>query len=56
MTIAFARMHGCGNDFVVIDDRDGRLASLAGPLAKALCHRRTGLGVPGDLGQPGDVG
>ena len=47
MTIAFARMHGCGNDFVVIDDRDGRLAPLAGPLAKALCHRRTGLGGDG---------
>jgi len=47
MTIAFARMHGCGNDFVVIDDRDGRLALHAGPLARALCHRRTGLGGDG---------
>jgi diaminopimelate epimerase len=46
-TIAFARMHGCGNDFVVIDDRDGRLAPLAGPLARAVCHRRTGIGADG---------
>ncbi|MFO1056827.1 MAG: diaminopimelate epimerase [Dongiaceae bacterium] len=46
-TIAFARMHGCGNDFVVIDDRDGRLAAIAGPLARAACDRRTGLGGDG---------
>jgi diaminopimelate epimerase len=46
-TITFARMHGCGNDFVVIDDRPGRLAAIAGPLARALCDRRTGLGGDG---------
>jgi diaminopimelate epimerase len=45
--IPFARMHGCGNDFVVIDDRAGRLAAIAGPLARAVCDRRTGLGGDG---------
>src|SRR5262245_36368729 len=49
MTIDFARMHGCGNDFVVIDDRAGLLAAIAGPLAQALCHRRMGLGGDGLL-------
>lgn len=47
MTISFARMHGCGNDFVVIDDRAGRLYPHRGALAQALCHRRTGLGGDG---------
>lgn len=47
MTIPFARMHGCGNDFVVIDDRAGRLYPHRGALAQAICHRRTGLGGDG---------
>src|SRR3546814_19919887 len=44
MTIPFARMHGCGNDFVVLDDRAGRLYPHRGAMAQAICHRRTGLG------------
>lgn len=47
MTIPFARMHGCGNDFVVLDDRQGRLYPLRSALARAICHRRTGLGGDG---------
>jgi diaminopimelate epimerase len=47
MTIPFARMHGCGNDFVVIDDRAGRLYPHRRALAQQLCHRRTGLGGDG---------
>lgn len=47
MTISFARMHGCGNDFVVIDDRAGRLYAHRRALARAVCHRRTGLGGDG---------
>ena len=49
MTIPFARMHGCGNDFVVLDDRAGRLYPHRRALAQAICHRRIGLGGDGLL-------
>lgn len=41
--IEFIKMHGLGNDFVVIDDRDGRLA-LGEREARAIGDRRTGVG------------
>jgi diaminopimelate epimerase len=40
-------MHGCGNDFVVIDDRPGRWHGRRESLARALCDRRRGLGGDG---------
>jgi len=43
MTYAFAKMHGLGNDFVVIDERDGPVA-MTGGLARAIADRRTGIG------------
>jgi diaminopimelate epimerase len=46
-TIPFARMHGSGNDFVVVDDRAGRLRPQREGLARALCDRRRGLGGDG---------
>ena len=36
----FLKMHGCGNDFVVFDERAGRLASRRGR-RRALADRRT---------------
>jgi diaminopimelate epimerase len=45
--LRFARMHGCGNDFVVIEDRDGRLQPHRAELARDLCDRRKGLGGDG---------
>lgn len=42
-TIEFIKMHGLGNDFVVIDDRDGALA-LGVDQARAIGNRRTGVG------------
>ena len=36
-------MHGLGNDFVVIDNRQGRLRGLSGK-SKYLCDRRFGIG------------
>lgn len=45
--LRFARMHGCGNDFVVIDDRDGKWFGRRAELARTLCHRRKGLGGDG---------
>jgi diaminopimelate epimerase len=43
MGVAFRKMHGCGNDFVVIDERAGALG-LTPVRAAALADRRTGIG------------
>ncbi len=44
----FTKMHGCGNDFIVIDEHDGR-AEIDAARARALCDRRTGVGADGIL-------
>jgi diaminopimelate epimerase len=49
MKIRFAKMHGLGNDFIVIDGRDIKLSSLNGlnslsGLSKRLCDRKFGIG------------
>ena len=41
--LAFAKMHGAGNDFVVIDGRRNAVA-LSPPQMRALADRRTGIG------------
>ncbi len=41
--LPFTKMHGAGNDFVVLDDREGRLGDL-GRLAPLLCDRHFGIG------------
>ena len=43
MLAPFLKMHGCGNDFVVFDERDGPLG-ITPTLAAALADRRTGIG------------
>ncbi len=43
MNIEFTKMHGLGNDFVIIDDRGERLADV-GKLSQKLCHRKFGIG------------
>ena len=55
--LPFARMHGCGNDFVVIDDRAGHWHARREALAREICDRRKGLGGDGlILIQPGRDG
>jgi diaminopimelate epimerase len=46
MDLAFTKMHGCGNDFIVIDDREEtlHLDSLA---VAMLCDRHFGVGADG---------
>lgn len=48
MRIEFTKMHGAGNDFVMIDNRSGKLHLSPGQIA-ALCHRRFGIGADGVL-------
>ena len=43
MAIAFRKMHGLGNDFVVVDARDRPLA-LTPAATAAIADRRTGVG------------
>ena len=43
MELSFTKMHGCGNDFVFVDCRDGKSLDL-GSIAKKLCDRRFGIG------------
>jgi diaminopimelate epimerase len=47
MRLEFTKMHGLGNDFILIDCRDkaiGDRLSAIGELSKRLCHRRFGIG------------
>jgi diaminopimelate epimerase len=46
----FWKMHGLGNDYVVIDNRSQTISEAqAGPLAKKLCERRFSIGADGLL-------
>lgn len=47
MKLEFAKMSGAGNDFIVVDDREGLVAEDAGELAKQLCRRRVSVGADG---------
>ena len=44
MRVPFIKMHGLGNDFVVLDSRDRALPSVDTRVAAALADRRTGIG------------
>jgi diaminopimelate epimerase len=49
MRIAFVKMHGAGNDFVVIDHREPVLPADPSALFAAMCERRRGIGADGVL-------
>jgi diaminopimelate epimerase len=44
MRVPFIKMHGLGNDFIVLDGRTAALPAITGPLARALADRKTGIG------------
>ncbi|HMT46281.1 MAG TPA: diaminopimelate epimerase [Novosphingobium sp.] len=44
MRVSFIKMHGLGNDFVVLDARVQPLPALTGQFARALADRRSGIG------------
>jgi diaminopimelate epimerase len=45
----FTKMHGTGNDFIVIDDRDKKFLNKESHIAKILCDRHFGIGADGIL-------
>jgi len=47
MTVRFVKMHGAGNDFIMIDDRDGRFPLDDRPRLAAMAARGTGIGCEG---------
>jgi diaminopimelate epimerase len=52
-TIEFVKLSGSGNDFVCVDNRDGRFDTMladafaAGHFARSMCHRGVGIGADG---------
>ncbi len=46
--LQFTKMNGAGNDFVVVDNRDGKLALTGAQIAR-LCDRHRGVGADGLL-------
>ena len=46
----FWKMHGLGNDFIIIDNRDGKISEAEAPgLARTLCERHLSIGADGLL-------
>ena len=44
MRVSFIKMHGLGNDFVVLDARDEALPGVTSSFARAIADRTTGIG------------
>lgn len=47
MDITFYKYHGSGNDFIILDNRDGEYAGFTKRQIETLCHRRFGIGADG---------
>lgn len=47
MTLDFTKMSGAGNDFILADDRAGKLVGLSRLQVAKLCHRQFGIGADG---------
>lgn len=46
-TLKFAKMHGCGNDFIMLNGFDQELPADMGALAERLCNRNFAIGADG---------
>ena len=46
MSVSFSKYHGAGNDFIIIDNREGVFVAEQN-LIKNLCHRQFGIGADG---------
>ena len=49
MKIAFTKIEGAGNDFILIDNRDGKIPRLKKETKQRLCSRKKGIGADGVL-------
>ena len=47
MEISFYKYHGTGNDFIILDNRDGRYSQLTVEQIALMCNRRFGIGADG---------
>jgi len=47
MEIQFYKYQGTGNDFVILDNRDGKYNSLTDSAIETMCHRKFGIGADG---------
>src|SRR5688500_11957592 len=47
MKIHFSKYHGTGNDFIIIDNRDGNYDAMSQAQVSFLCNRRFGIGADG---------
>lgn len=47
MTVRFVKMHGAGNDFILVDDRDGTFPADDYMRVAAMATRRSGIGCEG---------
>ncbi|MGA1868789.1 MAG: diaminopimelate epimerase [bacterium] len=47
MKIPFSKMSGCGNDFILIDNRECILSTPIGELTQMICDRHNGVGADG---------
>ena len=54
MTLEFTKMNGAGNDFVMVDNRDGSLILERGQIAD-LCNRHRGIGADGLIALEGSL-
>ena len=47
MKVVFQKYQGTGNDFIILDNRDNKYASLTNDQIRRLCDRRLGIGADG---------
>jgi diaminopimelate epimerase len=47
MTLSFFKYQGTGNDFIILDNRDGETNFLTAEIVQQLCHRKFGIGADG---------
>ena len=49
MNVEFYKMHGAGNDFIVIDNRPGNYSDWKPEFIRGICLQHTGIGADGLL-------